>query len=405
MKNKPKYYLLTLISLFVLLFSLSGYTQDKKQLQAKKIKLQKEIRQINNLLSKTKKDEKNLLSRLGDINKKIEIRQSLINTINKESLTFTKEINKNKKEIIVLENQLKVLKKELSNMVVQTYKTKIKQNKLLFLLSADNFSQAYKRMQYMKQYTNSRKEKAKIINHKKVKLQSLNDSLKIKRLAKELLIADEIEEKRSIDSEKIAQQKLINKVKKKERRYTAQIRAKQKSERAFNKQLENLIKGVITKSTSSSNTSSGFKLTPQAEKLASSFVASKGKLPHPVQKGYVSRYFGERPHEELKKIKVKSVGWHYITEKNAKARSVYKGSVLAIQVDKKTKLKTVLLQHGNYFTTYKNLTTLFVEKGDQVNSKEDLGVIHTDKTTGKTKLVFALWKNAIPQNPTSWLKK
>jgi murein DD-endopeptidase MepM/ murein hydrolase activator NlpD len=74
-------------------------------------------------------------------------------------------------------------------------------------------------------------------------------------------------------------------------------------------------------------------------------------------------------------------------------------------VDKKTKLKTILLQHGNYFTAYRNLDKIFVKKGDKVNIKQNLGTIHTDKTTGKTKLVFALLKNTTPQNPSSWLKK
>ena len=128
-------------------------------------------------------------------------------------------------------------------------------------------------------------------------------------------------------------------------------------------------------------------------------------MPHPVIKGYVSRYFGQRPHEELKKIKVKSNGWHYITEPNAKARSVFKGIVFAILVDKKTKLKTVLLQHGNYFTSYKNLINLYVSKGNKVTAKQNLGTIHTNKTTSKTKLVFSLWKNTIAQNPSRWMKK
>ena len=402
--KKNKLTILSIILLFFVSFTVVG--QDKKQLQKKREKLQTEIKQINNLLSKTKKDEKTLLSRLGDINKKIELRQRIINAINKESNAYAKEINGNKKEIVTLEKQLTLLKKEYANMVMQSYRNKNKQNKLLFLLSSDNFSQAYRRMQYMKQFTSHRKEQAQKILSKKELLLKLNDSLALKKQAKDLLIADKVNERKSVDSEKKAQQKLIGKVKRKEKKYTAQIRKKQREERNFENQLESLISGVIKKSNKKvGKKSKSLNLTPENKKLASSFTANKGVLPHPVLKGYVSRYFGERPHEQLKKIKVKSNGWHYITEKNAKARSVFKGTVLAIQVDKKTKLKTVLLQHGNYFTAYKNLTRLFVSKGDKVESKQDLGVIHTDKTTGKTKLVFALMKNTIPQNPANWLKR
>lgn len=396
-----------IISIWISVFvSFSGFSQDKKQLEKKRIKLQKEIKQINRLLATTKKTEKNLVSRLFDINKKIEIRQNLIDVINAESQAYLDEINNNKTKIGIFEVQLKTLKKSYANMVVQTYKGRNSQNKLLFLLSSKSFTQAYRRLQYFKQFESHRKEKAKNIITKKIELVSLNDSLKIKKQTKDVLIAKKLAEKKIVDLEKIEQQKLIDKVKKDEKKYVAQIRKKQRAERNFERQIENLISGVIAKSNKKKGIKSKtFNLTPDAKKLATSFVSSKGNLPHPVEKGYISRRFGTRSHEQLKGIKVKSNGWHYITGAKAQARSVFKGTVFAILVDKKTKLKTVIIQHGNYLTTYKNLTDLLVAKGDNVLAKQDLGVIHTDKTTGKTKLVFSLWKNMKTQNPAYWLKK
>lgn len=404
--SKNNYGRIIISILFSVLISFSGFSQNKKQLERKRVKLQKEIKQINRLLAKTKKTEKNLVSRLFDINKKIEIRQDLIDVINEESQAYSDEINDNKTEINVLEVQLKAFKKSYANMVVQSYQSRNSQSKVLFLLSSKSFTQAYRRLQYFKQFEDNRKEKAKGIRFKKETLVSLNDSLKIKKEAKDVLITKKIAEKKIVDLEKAEQQKLIAQVKKDERKYLAQIRKKQRAERNFEQQIENLISGVIAKSNKKTGSKSKtFNLTPEAKKLASSFVASKGSLPHPVEKGYISRRFGTRSHEQLKKIKVKSNGWHYITEKNAKARSVFKGSVFGILVDKKTKLKTVIIQHGNYLTTYKNLTDLLVDKGDKVDARQDLGMVHTDKTTGKTKLVFALWKNMKPQNPAPWLKK
>jgi septal ring factor EnvC (AmiA/AmiB activator) len=390
---------------FIPLFlSISVFAQDKTTLEEKRKALQEEIQQINSLLSETRKNEKTLLIRLNDINQKINVRQRLINTINSESLAFSKKIKQNRTKIANIEIQLKKLKKDYSKMVVQSYKSKNKQSKLLFLLSSDNFLQAYKRVLYMKQYANFRKKQANDILIKKETLITLNDSLKIRKKAKDLLVAEQLKEKSTIDSEKKSQQKLIKSVKKKMNKYLTQIRKKQKEERKFERQLENLIKGAIVKSSkSSSKKTSSFVLTPEAKKLASNFVANKGKLPAPVEKGFVSRFFGERQHEVLKKIKIKSNGWYYTTPKNTKARAVFKGTVLGIMVDRKTKLKTVLVQHGNYVTTYKNLKSLLVKKGDKLDTKQILGTIHTDKTTGKTVLGFVLWKNAKPQNPSNWI--
>ncbi|HFS67668.1 MAG TPA: peptidase M23, partial [Flavobacteriia bacterium] len=385
------------------------YAQNKKQLQTKRAKLQREIKEINKLLSKNKKTKQNILSNLGDINKKIEVRQEILDTYTQEAKAFAKEINTNKKEIDSLEIQLDALKKEYAKIVEQTYKNKNKHSDLIFILSSNSFTQAYKRALYMKQYTDYRKNQAKKIKEDKLYLKTLNDTLQAKKQEKDALIAKKLEETKSIDKALAKQKDLLKKIKKKEKKYIAQIRKKEKQERQFEKELNSLIKGAIAKS-SKKTTKKGskkvaIKLTPEASKLAAGFVANKGKLPHPVEKGYVSRYFGQRKHEQLKKIMVKSNGWHYITDKGSNARAVFKGNVFAVMVDKKTKLKTILLQHGNYFTAYRNLDKIFVKKGDKVNIKQNLGTIHTDKTTGKTKLVFALLKNTTPQNPSSWLKK
>lgn len=391
---------------FLLLIANPLFSQTKKELETKRKALQNEISQITELLSKQKKTEKNLLSRLEDINKRIDVRQEIINTINKEKAVFTREINKNKKEITAIEKQLVKLKKDYAKMVVQSYRSKNKNSRLLFLLSSSDFLQAYKRMQYMKQYADYRKKQAIDIGKSKDNLLKLNDSLKIKKQEKQRLISVQVKERNAINSEKNAQQELISKVKKKKRKYLVQIRKKQKKEQKFEQQLQNLIKGVISKSNKKSGKkTTTFVLTPEAKKLALNFVANKGKLPAPVAKGYISRYYGKRKHEVMKKIDIKSNGWFYTTAKNVNARAVFRGKVLAIMVDKKTKIKTVLIQHGNYITSYKNLKTVLVKKGDNVDTKQDLGTIHTDSTTGKTILAFVLWKNATPQNPAGWIFK
>ena len=391
---------------FTIVFSTSSFAQNKKQLEAKRKTLQKEIKQINRLLSKTKKNEKTLLIQLDDINKKIDVHQKIINTINSESDAYSKEIKENKTEILLIEKQLKLLKEDYSKTVVQSYKSKNKNSRLLFLLSSTDFLQAYKRMQYMKQYADFRKKQATDIGDKKQILLQLNDSILLKKQVKDSLVSQRIKERKIVDTEKAAKQKVINKVKQKERKYLAQIRKKQKQEQQFENKLEKLILGVITKSNKKSGKKSKkFVLTPEAKKLAANFISNKGKLPAPVEKGYVSRYFGERKHEILKKIKIKSNGWYYTTAKNTKARAVFKGVVKAIMVDKKTKIKTVLIQHGNYMTVYSNLEKLLVKEGDKIKTKQKLGTIHTDATTGKTILKFALWKDAKAQNPSDWMHK
>jgi septal ring factor EnvC (AmiA/AmiB activator) len=318
---------------------------------------------------------------------------------------LTKEINENENEVVLLQNRLEILKEDYANMVVQSYKSKTKNSRLMFLLSSENFMQAYKRLQYIKQYAAYRAKQGEEIKVETIKLENLNDLLKETKIEKEKLLLVNKKEKDSINKEKVSQEFLVKSVKKKESKYIAQINKKQKEERAIDKKIEKLIKEAIASSQKKSNLkSTGFALTPEAKKLEKDFISNKGKLPSPVKRGVIVRHYGKQSHPTLKGITIESNGVFYATEKNAKARVIFSGKVLAIQV-LPGKKKAVLVQHGNYISVYKNLDNVTVQKGDLVKTKQEIGKIHTDKSTGKTILAFVLFKEIKRQNPEEWVYK
>ena len=140
----------------------------------------------------------------------------------------------------------------------------------------------------------------------------------------------------------------------------------------------------------------------QAKALAANFVKNKGKLPWPVTNGLIVRKYGSQPHPTLRGIRITSTGLHIATDKGATANSVFNGKVLAIQVLTGGK-KAVLVQHGNYITTYNNIETLYVKEGDAIITGQALGKIFTNKVTQKTILIFALHKETQRQNPAYWI--
>jgi len=396
---------LLILVLFVFITPLSLSAQSRQDLEKQRIKLQNEIKEINTLLFKSQKKEKTLLSDLSDLVKRIDVRSKLIYTINEETKQITKEIKENEEEVLLLENRLETLKDDYANMVVQSYKSKTKNSRLMFLLSSENFLQAYKRLQYIKQYADHRAKQGEEIMIETVKLQNLNDYLIETKAEKEELLVVNQKEKDSIQNEKVSQEKLVNTVKKKESKYISQINKKQKEEKAIDKKIEKLIAEAIARSKKKSNLkSSGFALTPEAKLLEKDFVANKGKLPSPVKRGVIVRHFGKQSHPTLKGITIESNGVFYATEKNAEARVIFSGKVLAIQV-LPGKKKAVLVQHGNYISVYKNLDNVTVQKGDLVSTKQEIGKIHTDKSTGKTILAFVLFKEIHRQNPEEWVYK
>lgn len=404
MRLKLKYILLFII----LLNSTFSFAQKSKRkvLEARRIQLQKDKVYINALLSNNKRKKKNLLIDVKDLNDKIKTRKKLINAINNEANELGNEIYLNQLEINKNTRELEALKKDYANMIYKSYKSKSQNSRLMFLLSSDNFFQAYKRFQYMKQYANFRKQQGEIIQNKTEEIQQLNDTLKLKKEQKLTLLNSKKEEQIIIEKEQKEQINLLAQVKKKENRYKRQIQQFQKEERRINNQINKIISDAIAASNKKSGgkgkSTTEFTLTAEAKELASKFELNKGKLPWPVERGYVSTYYGKQPHPIVKTATIQSNGVRITTEKGSVARAVFEGKVLAVQVMTGNR-KAVLIQHGNYITVYKNLENVLVSPGDDVKTKQKLGTIFTNKITGKTILGFLLSKNIKTQNPSNWI--
>ena len=191
--------------------------------------------------------------------------------------------------------------------------------------------------------------------------------------------------------------------------YKKQIQKFQREEERIDAQIDKLIRDAIaasnrkaggsTEAVAASSTSKAtFTLTAEAKELASKFTSNKGSLPWPVEKGYVSTYYGKQPHPIVSSATIQSNGVRITTNEGSTARAVFEGTVLAIQVMSGNQ-KAVLIQHGNYITVYKNLENTNLNTGDKVKTKQEIGTIFTDKITGKTILSFLLTNNATTLNP------
>jgi septal ring factor EnvC (AmiA/AmiB activator) len=391
-----------------LFISATILSQNNKQegLEARRAQIQKDIVYINALLSNTKRTENNLLIDVKDLTDKISKREELIAIISNETSELGNEIYLNQLEINKNERDLEALKKDYATMIYKSYKSKSQNSRIMFLLSSETFYQGYKRFQYMKQYSSFRKNQGEEIQQKILEIQELTDALVTKKKQKQELLAKKQQEQTVIQKEKKEQEGLLSKVKNKENKYKRQIQQFQKEERKIEAQIEKIIRDAIAASNknTSNTTSATFTLTAEAKELASKFTANKGQLPWPVEKGYVSTYFGKQPHPVVKTATIQSNGVRITTDSGSKARAVFEGTVLSVQV-LGGNLKAVLIQHGDYITVYKNLESVFVNTGDKVKTKEEIGTIFTDKITGKTILGFVLSRNVTTENPASWIYK
>lgn len=388
----------------LMLLPVLGLAQDKKTaLEAQKKRLQQEIVQINALLKSSVKKRTNVLTEVETVQLKIERQDALIRLTNRQINRLNQEINLNLRNIEQLRTELEKLKKDYAEMVVAARKNQSTQNRLMFLLSSESFWQAYKRMAYMKQYAAYRKQQGEQIAETTKTLQQYTNDLVAQRKDKERLIRENREAQKVLDTVRSRQNSLVQQLKRKEKSYAAQIKKKQQQQDAIDREIERLIREAIAASNKKAGTkTANFVLTPEAKALAASFVANKGRLPWPVEKGIVTQKFGTQPHPVVRTTTIKSNGVTLSVPEGTEARSVFEGKVLNI-VQFKGSNPIVLIQHGNYITSYKNLSRVYVKKGDKIAAKQAIGQIFTNTDTGKTALQFSLFQNTSPQNPALWL--
>lgn len=406
MLNKFKHILL--IFTMLLCVSITNAQSDKqKELEAKRQQIQQELKQLNALLFTNRKQEKSVLTLVEDLNYKVNVRKNLIKITNDQANLLTREINDNQKEISNLRDQLTQLKENYAAMVVKSYKSKSEQSRVMFLLSSDNFKQAYKRLQYIKQYNAYQKQQGEDIKAKTEKLQELNTSLLKQKEDKQKLIEENRIAKQRLEEELKERESLMASIQKNLSNYTVQIKKKQQEADRIDREIEKLIKEAIAasnKKAGKSTTSKGFALTAEAKVLAANFESNKGSLPWPVEKGVVKVKYGLQPHPIDKNLTINSPGVRIATEKGAKVRAVFDGEVSEILIIPNAN-PVIMIRHGNYISIYKNLAKIYVKKGDKISTKQDIGEVFTDKTTGETILGFGIYKEDKTQNPASWIYK
>ena len=394
----------TLFYLFlfsVIQLNAQDYQERQKKLEAQKISLKKEISQINNLITDSKKRSKNLANDLEDLQLKISVRDKLININNSQLNNLTSIINNQNDRIARLESELTNLKTEYESIIYNSYKKRSTQMKLMFLFASENINQAFKRFQYFKQYSKYRKKQADRIVKVQNEIEDTVDSLVIIKNQKQKIIQENQDIKKSLSKEKKQQDDLFDSLLKNQKNYAAQISEKEKQAKLIDNEIEKLIRLAIAESNKNKN-STNFELTPEGRIVSSNFQANRGRLPWPVKEGVIVRRFGTQPHPVVRTTTINSNGISIATSSNSIAYSVFDGEVLSVYGFSGGN-PGVLIRHGKYISNYQNLSSIFVKKGDKINANDEIGIVFTNESSGKTILKFNIFNELKPENPVIWL--
>jgi septal ring factor EnvC (AmiA/AmiB activator) len=404
-----------------LLFGNSVSAQSKKELEKKKQQLHKDIEYTNKLLSQTRKNKSASLNELITLNKKITYRSELIGTIHSEIHSVDGEITYTNSQIDSILGRMDELKKHYADLLYFAYKNQGAFSKLSFIFSASDFNQAYQRLKYLQQLSAYRVHQRNLIRELTDSLRGKKTQLADVRNEKSQLLTVQQKEKKNLDKEKNQQIAVVNSLSSKEKKLKSDLKDKQKLEAKLNKLIENAIRKEIEaaqlaakKKAQSTMTASVDKkkspkleskpyvlsATPETIRLSNDFENNRGKLPWPVEQGFISSSYGRHSHPVWKDVVVNNSGVDINSSKGAKVRSIFEGKVTKVIVIMNK--YAVIVQHGEYFTVYSNLQDVSVKSGDMITTKQVIGTVQTDDE-GKSEVHLEIWKGSSKMDPEGWI--
>ncbi len=448
---------LAIAILIAISFVSQAQQPNRAELEKRRQYILKSIAQAEEQLANTQKDTRATMGQLRALQTQLNSRQRLINTINEEISQIGGSINRSNKEIERLKGNLDVLKTRYAQSIRYAYKSRSSYDMLAFLFSSDDFNEAVRRLKYLKRYRDYRKDQAAQI--KKTQLQLLNEiaSLNTEKATKDKLLVTEQKQKTAIEEDRNKTNSVVQELKGREKELTATIRKNQRKAEEIDKAVAEIIRkemeiarkkaeeerkrreaeekrrleeerkrllaeaeknkekeaegnnsNVVVKveppkpiKAEPAEIKYNYGLTPRAAELSKNFESNKGKLPWPVEKGFISLPFGRYKHPIAEKVTLENYGIDIRTNRGANVRACFEGTVSKVfTMDGST--WNVLINHGQYFTLYKNLGKVVVESDQKVTTKQTIGTVASNDD-GEAVLNFQIWISGTKVDPELWI--
>ena len=423
--------------------------QSVKELEKQRNKTLQLLESTNKMLNETKKSQRSSLNKLTIINKNIVERKTLINNIGKEINELDGEMQRLNQEKRLLENRLSTLKRDYARLVQEAHLNRSVYTKIMFVLSANSFDQSYRRLRYLQEYSDYRKQQVRKIENVKTQIVVKSDSLNRNKQTKVEVVKQKEVEANKLTNDQKKEKVMLTDLKKKEKKLMADLKKQQKIANDLNNKIARIIAEEIrkaelkrkaeqeraaaeerkrlaaeqkkqgTKSSTPSSEKEAKKTEKQApvqsasvsmltkeEKLISgNFSANSGRLPWPTDKGFISGHYGVHPHPVLKHVTTNNKGIYIQTPTGTNAHPVFEGEVTQ-RFSIPGSNNAVIIKHGEYRTVYANLTSIYVNVGDKVSAKQSIGKIYTDgDNDNKTELYFQIYKGRTLLNPEGWIAR
>jgi septal ring factor EnvC (AmiA/AmiB activator) len=388
-------YLITIIIFFV--FSVELISQTKAELEATRKRTLEEITYVDNLLQTTAREKSESMSAVKIIANKVVLRESVITGMRQEISLVAERISLNSLAIEMMEKDLVALKEDYARAVMNSYRQKKGNPDLVYILSARDFNQGYKRLKYLQQVTKFRRRESEVILELKSQIENTKERLQNDLYRLSDLKSKEEQQKALLLSEQQKKQRMVKSLSNKETQLRKDLDEKKRIAKKIESEIARLIEEERKKAVKTD-------ITPEERLIGENFSENKGRLPWPVEKGIITSQFGVHQNAVLKNVTEENIGIEITSSGKISARSVFQGEVARIFTIKGANM-TVIIRHGKYYSVYTNLINVKVKTGDKVSTKQEIGDVYSDPKNSNNSVLKFMIVDTKYQDPESWIAK
>jgi len=375
---------------------LSG--QTKAELEEQRKKTLEEISYVDGMLQTTEKQKIEGMNALRMLGNKLYLRESVIRSMGEEINLLSDRIEINRIALDMMEDDLTVLKNDYQRAIINSYKSKKINPEIVYLLSAKDFNQGYKRLKYLQQVTKYRRNESEIIAELKEQIEGTKERLETDLTRISELQKTEVQQKDLLKNEQTRRQRIVRSLGSKQKQLQKELSEKKRIAKRIEEEIARVVEAERKRALKS-------EMTPEQKLIGENFSDNKGRLPWPVEKGIITAHFGVYNHPVLKYVKEENVGIEITSVGKINARSVFKGEVSAISAITGANM-TVIIRHGNYLTVYSNLVNVKVKTGDRVDVKQVVGEVYSDpRVDNSSVLKFMVFEQKNALDPELWITK
>ena len=391
-----KHLVLTNLLFWIIISFLSA--QTKAELEEKRNTTLNEITYVDNMLKSTAKEKEESMNAIKIIGNKLNLRESVIRGMRDEINLLTERIDLNTLAINMMEKDQADLKNDYARAIINSYKSQKENPELVYILSAKDFNQGYKRLKYLQQVAKFRRRETEIIMELKEQIQSTKDRLQVDLSKLSDLKSRQEQQKNLLQSEQQKKQQMVKSLSKKEKQLQKELEEKKRIADKIEKEIARLMEAERKKPVKSDS-------TPEQRLISENFAENKGRLPWPVEKGIITSQFGIQKHPVLKYVTEDNIGIEITSMGKTSVRTIFKGEVARV-FSIKGGNAAVIIRHGKYMTVYQNLVDLKVKPGDKVDTKQEIGSVFCEPDNGnKAILKFMIFEEKEKLDPELWISK